>query len=189
MYDFEPLTAVVLLDKNMGIGNGPDILIHCRPFREQQVRLLANCPVVMGRHTYESFPWEKIPDICIYRIMLLSSTAKPDGRAEIFRSTADLIAACPRRAMVFGGERTFRTLLPYCSTIMACQVDIDLPADKRFPLKLGKDKRWKVCERSKIMQGPHKLDTPYQFVTYDRNLQVEQVRWPDDRAKRLLSCG
>lgn len=61
MYKFEPLTAVVLVDNNMGIGSGSDILFHCRPFREQQMRILANHPVIMGRNTYESFPWEKVP--------------------------------------------------------------------------------------------------------------------------------
>ena len=33
MHKFEPLTAVVLVDNNMGIGSGSDILFHCRPFR------------------------------------------------------------------------------------------------------------------------------------------------------------
>ena len=41
--------------------------------------------------------------------------------------------------MGFGGECTFKSLLPYCSTIMACQADIELPADRRFPVALGKN--------------------------------------------------
>ena len=72
MYKFEPLTAVVLVDNNMGIGSGSDILFHCRPFREQQMRILANHPVIMGRNTYESFPWEKVPPVLNSRILLLS---------------------------------------------------------------------------------------------------------------------
>lgn len=52
MHKFEPLTAVVLVDNNMGIGSGSDILFHCRPFREQQMRILANYPVIMGRTAY-----------------------------------------------------------------------------------------------------------------------------------------
>ena len=117
MHKFEPLTAVVLVDNNMGIGSGSDILFHCRPFREQQMRILANYPVIMGRTAYESFPWEKVPAMWCSRILLLSSTAKPDGRAEIFRSVSELIDACPRRTMVFGGECTFKALLPYLSLI------------------------------------------------------------------------
>ena len=181
MHKFEPLTAVVLVDNNMGIGSGSDILFHCRPFREQQMRILANYPVIMGRTAYESFPWEKVPAMWCSRILLLSSTAKPDGRAEIFRSVSELIDACPRRTLVF--------LLPYCSTIMACQADIELPADRRFPVALGKNKCWKVCERSKVLQGPHKLDVPCQFVTYARDIRVEPVRWPDGRANQLPTCG
>lgn len=69
MYKFEPLTAVVLVDNNMGIGSGSDILFHCRPFREQQMRILANHPVIMGRNTYESFPWEKVPPVLNSRIL------------------------------------------------------------------------------------------------------------------------
>lgn len=189
MHKFEPLTAVVLVDNNMGIGSGSDILFHCRPFREQQMRILANYPVIMGRTAYESFPWEKVPAMWCSRILLLSSTAKPDGRAEIFRSVSELIDAGPRRTMVFGGECTFKALLPYCSTIMACQADIELPADRRFPVALGKNKCWKVCERSKVLQGPHKLDVPCQFVTYARDIRVEPVRWPDGRANQLPTCG
>ena len=117
------------------------------------MRILANYPVIMGRTAYESFPWEKVPAMWCSRILLLSSTAKPDGRAEIFRSVSELIDACPRRTMVFGGECTFKALLPYCSTIMACQADIELPADRRFPVALGKNKCWKVCERSKVSAG------------------------------------
>lgn len=182
MYKFEPLTAVVLVDNNMGIGSGSDILFHCRPFREQQMRILANHPVIMGRNTYESFPWEKVPPVLNSRILLLSSTARPDGQVEIFHSVSDLINVYPRRAMVFGGEHTFKALLPYCSTIMACKADIELPADRKFPVELGKDKRWKICERSKVLQGPHKLDVSCQFVTYARDPRVEPVRWPDGLA-------
>lgn len=86
-------------------------------------------------------------------------------------------------------ECTFKALLPYCSTIMACQADIELPADRRFPVALGKNKCWKVCERSKVLQGPHKLDVPCQFVTYARDIRVEPVRWPDGRANQLPTCG
>ena len=60
MYKFEPLTAVVLVDNNMGIGSGSDILFHCRPFREQQMRILANHPDVYKRQAN----WSRKKSLC-----------------------------------------------------------------------------------------------------------------------------
>lgn len=175
MRTFDPFTAVVLVDKNMGIGIGNDMLIHCRSFRERQLQFMKNHPVIMGRQAYDAFQWSEAPEALAQRILLFSTTADDNGSAEVIRSVKQLLSVAPKRAIVMGGEETYRTLLPYCDSIIACQVDIDLPADKKFPVRLGKDKRWRVCERSKVLQGRHALDIPFQYVTYRRDSRIEPL--------------
>lgn len=176
MHKFEPFTAAVMVDKKMGIGNGNEMLIHNPAYFEKQMQIMVNHPIIMGRITYERFPWDKVSDSVARRVLLLSETINPQNGVEVFRTVKELVEAAPKRAFVIGGEKVYRSLLPYCDTVLACHVDIELPADKIFPAVLGKDPKWKVCERSKCFKGPHKMDVSYRYVTYRRDNFIEPVR-------------
>ena len=156
------LTAIVMVDKNWGIGKDGDQLIYIPADLKRFKQLTTARPVIYGRKTMNTFP--KGRPLPGRRNMILSNALKYVEGAEVFHSIEDLLAAVSDNAFIIGGESVYKQFFPYMDTVMATKVEIDLPADRFFP-NLDQDSNWKIYEQSKQLEYN---GTQFRYVTYRR---------------------
>jgi len=156
------LTAIVMVDRNWGIGKNGDQLIYI-PADLKRFKQLTICrPIICGRKTLETFPGGRpLPS---RRNLILSKTMAPREDAEVFSSIEELLGTDSiNRAFIVGGESVYKTLLPYTDTVMVTKVDLDGQADRFFP-NLDKSNEWKVYEQSREQHSDGL--PPFRYVTY-----------------------
>lgn len=152
--------AVVMVDRNWGIGKDGDQLFYIKDDLKRFRQLTACRPIIYGRKTLNTFPHKQpLPN---RRNMILSTSLDYVDGAEVYHSLDELLKAAPDNAVVIGGESVYKALLPYIDTVMVTKVDASLPADRRFP-NLDRRKGWKVCEQSKKLESD---GVSFQYVTY-----------------------
>ena len=128
------MKAIVVVDKNWGIGKKNDLLFHLpadmKHFRERTLGKV----VVMGSNTLLSFPGGK-PLKNRTNIVLWPGGEKREGcivvgsAEELFREIGRYPAD---DVFVVGGAMLYRTLLPYCTEVIATKVDADGGAEVFF---------------------------------------------------------
>lgn len=146
------------------------------------------CPVIMGRHT-----WESIGKPLRGRMNIVLTT-RDDYEvpgAHVARSTKQALELARRGiierlaasfespseevpepvVMVIGGEAVYRTFLPVAERIYLTMVDTDLPGDTFFPhIDVAE---WIETERTDHPadeKNPH----PYSFLVLDRKVALQQ---------------
>jgi len=157
------MNAIVVVDKNWGIGKNNDLLFKLTKdmafFKEKTMGKV----VVMGGNTLLSLPGEKplkgrtnivISDVFYRDDVIMAETM--DELLDILDkyNTEDLF--------VMGGAMLYRTLLPYCDTVYATKVDADGGAQV-FYENLDKLDNWScVYESEPIQDGDYII----RFTTY-----------------------
>ncbi len=141
------MKAIVVVDKNWGIGKKNDLLFHLpadmKHFRERTLGKV----VVMGSNTLLSFPGGK-PLKNRTNIVLWPGGEKREGcivvgsPEELFREIGRYPAD---DVFVVGGAMLYRTLLPYCSEAIVTKANADGGAEVFFE-NLDELPQWSLAE-------------------------------------------
>lgn len=130
------LSIIVALAKNLAIGKENGLLYRMPNDMKRFKSTTIGHPVIMGRHTFESFPRRPLPN---RRNIVLTRSCKmpedPEG-AEWVNSLKDALDLCRSEEEVFviGGEQVYRQALSLADKLYLTVID-DTPssADAFFP--------------------------------------------------------
>lgn len=167
------MKAIVVVDKNWGIGKRNDLLFHLAADMAHFKEKTTGKTIIMGSNTLKSFPggnplknrvnivlWpggEKRNDCIICND--IEELKKEIGE----RNTNDIY--------VVGGAMFYRTMLPYCDTAIVTKVEADGEAEVFFE-NLDKLEGWTlVRESEKVEDGGYSIKfteyinkNPKQFI-------------------------
>lgn len=144
------MKAIVLVDKNWGIGNAGDQVVYIpgdlKYFRE----VTMGHPVILGRKTLSTFPGGC--PLKGRRNLILSRDPgfSPEG-AHVYRSLEDLLKDAPEDSFVIGGASVYNALLEYCDTAYVTKVHSEFPADCHFP-NLDSRPAWRITEEGPVQE-------------------------------------
>ena len=157
------MKAIVVVDKNWGIGKKNDLLFHLKKdmkfFKEQTMGNV----VVMGGNTLLSLPGAKpLPG---RTNIVISDVFKRDDviMVETFPELLQLLNTYDSdKLFVMGGAMLYKTLLPYCDTVYATKVDADGQPEVYYE-NLDKLDNWEC-----VYEGEPEEDEGYtiRFTTY-----------------------
>lgn len=127
------MKAIVMVDKNWGIGKDNALLIKLPPDMAHFKRHTMGNVVVMGKNTLLSFPNGKpLPN----RVNIVLSTTIADGDYVKVDSLSalktELMKYDPDKVYVIGGASIYKLMLPYCEKIIVTKVDAVKDADAFF---------------------------------------------------------
>lgn len=124
----------------MAIGHEGDLLYHISDDLRHFKSLTMGHPIVMGRHTFESFPKGALPGR--RNIVVTRNPAYTAHGIETAPSLEEAIALArtpaegidPSRIYVIGGGEIYRQALPMADELELTVIDAERPeADTRFP--------------------------------------------------------
>lgn len=126
------MTAIVCVDKNWAIGKDNRLLFHISADLRRFKQLTTGRTVVMGRNTLLSLPGARpLPN---RRNIVVSTTMAPREGVEVARSAEEAVRLAGEDAVLIGGARLYRAMLPRCERVLATQVDAAAEgADAFFP--------------------------------------------------------
>ena len=165
------MKAIVAVDKKWGIGKKNDLLFSLpedmKYFREKTL----NKVVVMGSNTLKSFPNGK-PLKNRTNIVLFPGGEKRDDcivvdsldelSAELKKYPADDV-------FIIGGAMFYKTMLPYCSEVLATKVNADGNAEV-FYENLDENPKWKcVSESQPVITNGYEI----RFTVY-KNSEIKE---------------
>ena len=143
------MKAIVAVDKKWGIGKKNDLLFSLpedmKYFREKTL----NKVVVMGSNTLKSFPNGK-PLKNRTNIVLFPGGEKRDDCIvvdSLDELSAELKKYNPDDVFIIGGAMFYKTMLPYCSEVLATKVNADGGAEV-FYENLDEKKEWSCISES-----------------------------------------
>ena len=125
------MTAIVCVDKNWAIGRDNALLFHISDDLKRFKALTTGKTVVMGKNTLLSLPGGRpLPN---RRNLVVSTTMEPREGVELARSAEEAAELAGEDAVLMGGARLYRALLP-CERVLVTQVDAAAEgADAFFP--------------------------------------------------------
>ncbi len=143
------MKAIVAVDKKWGIGKKNDLLFNLpedmKYFREKTL----NKVVVMGSNTLKSFPNGK-PLKNRTNIVLFPGGEKRDD-CIVVDSLAELSVELKKYpaddVFIIGGAMFYKTMLPYCTEVLATKVDADGNAEV-FYENLDENPKWTCVSES-----------------------------------------
>jgi dihydrofolate reductase len=125
------LIALVARSRNGVIGAKNKLPWHLPEDLAHFKRLTMDCPIIMGRKTFESIGRE-LPG----RQMLVLSRNKValPPYAQLAHSIDGALSLCPTapKAYVVGGEQIYRAAMPLCHALVITEIDIDAVGDAWF---------------------------------------------------------
>lgn len=137
------ISIIAALARNGAIGYHNDLIYHLPADLKRFKALTTGHSIVMGRHTFESFPKGALPNR--RNIVLSRNTDLTLPGAEVFTSLEAALKACKNEEEVFviGGGSIYQQALPYAERLLLTLVD-DTPqnADTFFPALLTTD--WEI---------------------------------------------
>ena len=158
------MELIVAVYDDWGIGccgTQPVALSADRKFFREQTR---GAMVIVGRKTLADFPGGKpLPN----RVNVVLTRGNVDMEGVVVchspEEAADL-AKTADRAMVIGGGRVYRQMLPLCDTAIITKVHTTTPCDTYFP-NLDEDPQWKLAE---VLQSGEENGIGYEMCVYKR---------------------
>lgn len=160
------LTIIVAVARRSAIGRRGDLLFHISDDLKRFKALTMDCPIIMGRKTFESFPKGPLPgrrNIVITR----NRDYSRDG-IETAASLDEAISMCTgvEKAFIIGGGEVYRQAIGRADTIELTEIDAEVAdADTFFP-EIA-DTEWHRVTQSETMTDPRSGAT-YRFVTLKR---------------------
>ena len=143
------MKAIVAVDKKWGIGKKNDLLFHLPEDMKYFKEKTLNKVVVMGSNTLKSFP-NGNPLKNRTNIVLFPGGEKRDDcivvdsldelKAELKKYPADDV-------YIIGGAMFYKTMLPYCTEVLATKVDADGCAEV-FYENLDENPKWTCVSES-----------------------------------------
>lgn len=146
------MKAIVVVDKNWGIGKDNKLLFRLPPDMEHFKKETVGKVVVMGGKTLRSLPDGKpLPS----RTNIVLSKSLPDSSDYIRAETLEELKTILRRyntdsLYIIGGASFYATMLPYCNEILVTKVDADGQPTVYFP-NLDKNSGFTLEEKGKEM--------------------------------------
>lgn len=128
------ISIIVAVARNGAIGKNNDLIYHLSGDLKRFKALTTGHSIIMGRHTFESFPKGALPNR--RNIVLSRQAGLTLPGAEVYGSLAEALDACKGEEEVFviGGGSIYRQALPIADKLLLTLVD-DTPAeaDTFFP--------------------------------------------------------
>jgi|LSQX01.3.fsa_nt_gb dihydrofolate reductase len=160
------MKAIVVVDKNWGIGKDGKLLAHIpgdlKYFKEKTLGKV----VVMGRTTLESLPGGE-PLKERINLVLSRKLCNKDG-CTVLSSIDNLFEELENYDLddvfVIGGESIYKELLDHCGTIYVTKVFEEFEADKFFP-NLDESDEWQLVYESEPCT---ENGISYKFTEYRR---------------------
>ena len=161
------MKAIVAVDEKWGIGKKNDLLFSLPADMQFFRSTTLNKVVVMGSNTLKSFPNGK-PLKNRINVVLYPGGEKRDD-CIIVDSLEELSAELKKYnsedVYICGGAMFYRTMLPYCSEVLATKVKADGEAEVFFE-NLDKLPNWELIYRSEEQEtNGYKIN----FTTYKNN--------------------
>ena len=165
------IKAIVAVDEKWGIGKNNDLLFHLPEDMKFFRATTLNKVVVMGSNTLLSFPGSK-PLPKRVNIVLWPGGEKRED-CTVVGSLDELKTELKKyeneEIFVIGGAMFYRTMLPYCESVLVTKVKADGEAQVFFE-NLDEMENWScVSVSSPVMSGDYELE----FTEY-RNSSVEK---------------
>ena len=161
------MRAIVVVDKNWGIGKKNDLLFRLpadmKHFRETTTGKV----IVLGRKTLETFPGG-LPLKNRVNIVLTHDRSLQVKDAVIVHDKEELMEELKKYQeediYVVGGGSVYEMMLPYCDTAYVTRIDMAYQADTFFH-NLDEDPEWELVEESDEQTC---FDIEFTFTTYRR---------------------
>lgn len=157
------ISIIAALARNGAIGFHNDLIYHLPSDLKRFKALTTGHSIVMGRHTFESFPKGALPNR--RNIVLSRSTTLTLPGAEVFPSLEAALETCKDEDEVFiiGGGSIYQQAIPFADKLLLTLID-DTPqeADTFFPALLTTD--WEITA---IEHHESDEKNPYPFAFID----------------------
>ena len=147
------MKAIVAVDKKWGIGKKNDLLFHLPEDMKYFKEKTLNKVVVMGSNTLKSFPngnpLKNRTNIVLFpggekREDCIVVDSLDELKAELKKYPADDV-------YIIGGAMFYKTMLPYCTEVLATKVDADGCAEV-FYENLDDNDAWKCVSVSEPVE-------------------------------------
>jgi dihydrofolate reductase len=157
----KPLTLVVAMDAQRGIGVDNKLPWHIPEDLAHFKRVTLGQPIIMGRKTFDSIgrPLPGRRNIVVTR----NTDWRHDGIETAGSLEEAVRLAGDGAASIIGGAQIFGEALPVASRMIVTHIDGIWQCDTFFPAI--DDARWTVTERR---PGTSADGTTFTFVTYER---------------------
>jgi dihydrofolate reductase len=163
------LVLIAAVARNGVIGRGGALPWHLAADMQRFRELTRDCPVVMGRRTWDSLPQRYRPlpgrsNIVVSRRAGWAGDgvqSAPSLPAALRLAQLRLSAA--KRVFVIGGAQLYREALPQADVLEFTEVQSDVAGDTQFPFW----DRGQFDEVSRVSQPPEG-GLAFDFVTYRR---------------------
>jgi dihydrofolate reductase len=144
-----PISIIVAVDLNMGIGKNNDLLCHLSSDLKRFKEITTGHTIVMGYNTWVSLPRKPLPK---RRHIVLSDNPKftyPDILVAHNIDQAISLMNKDGENFIIGGGMIYKAFMPYAQTLLLTVFQKEFHADTFFP-KISQDE-WKLVEESDTM--------------------------------------
>ena len=159
------IVLIAAVARNGVIGRGNALVFHDPADQRHFRQATMDCPVIMGRKTWDSLPARFRPLPGRRNVVLSRDPAWQATGAEAVGSLDQALAllADTPRVFVIGGAELYAQALPRAHALLLTEVDADLEGDVRFPA-------WDRARFEKVSRtAPAEAGAlPFHFVTYRR---------------------
>lgn len=168
------MNIIVAVDKEWGIGNRGQLLMHIREDLRNFARLTKGKTVIYGSKTLETFPGKE-PLKSRRNIILSRKENLEIENAEIAGSVEkamELVAnEDPEDVFVIGGGTVYSQFLPFCDCCYVTKIEKSFEKDVYFE-NIDADNGWKLVYRSSERQSDAETDETggvgFYFTKYRR---------------------
>ncbi|PID88015.1 MAG: hypothetical protein CSB06_02820 [Bacteroidia bacterium] len=127
------ISIIAAITQNNGIGKNNDLLCHLSEDLKRFKKLTMGKPVLMGRKTYESLPFQPLPGR--ENIIISHQKNLQFPGAKISNSLDEALALCKNAPEIFvcGGAQIYELFIPYADSLFLTKILQDFEADAFFP--------------------------------------------------------
>jgi dihydrofolate reductase len=165
MNQVKPISIIVAITENNGIGKNNQLLVHLPEDLKWFKRTTQGHKVIMGKNTFFSLPKRPLPGRT--NVVLSDIPGEKIDGCLMAYAIDDVIEQCDENQenFIIGGASVYRQFLPYAQKLYITQIHTSLEADTFFseidPVI------WQVVESEKhFSDEKHPFD--YTFMIYKR---------------------
>ena len=157
------IRIIAAVTADMGLGRRGDLLYHISADLKRFKALTMGHPIVMGRHTFESFPGGALPGR--RNIVITSNPAYTAPGIETCPTLEAAIEAAGRDCFIIGGGRVYSDAMPMADELYLTHIDAPSPdgTDTYFPTV--DPAVWLLAEQSPAATDP-RTGVTYRFARY-----------------------
>lgn len=159
------VSIIAAVARNGAIGKSNHLLWH-EPIDQKHFRAVTmGCPVIMGRHTWESLPVKFRPLPGRRNVVVTRDAMRRFNGAETATSLADALTMLHESSQVYviGGAQLYAQALPVADELLLTEIDADLEGDAFFP-------QWEASVYRRTSRSKHQSadGTPFAISVYRR---------------------